>query len=235
MKHSLRWLVAAGMLAMTAGCGQGGALSTLGGSIITPTVQDSLRNALPQVLGPGSYNVTIIGLDTTGHANEVDINGVNMQPPGAPTIASMSAQFLDVNFSQASNTITHVGVIHLNLLVTATDLTTFLTTQKNIPGSTVTMAPPDQVGVTGTPDIPNVGPTAVSIQGHVVPSGADVNYVLDTVSANGSTVTDQTLLTAISNLYNPLVNLSGLPAHPNITAIAVSNAAMTISADGFFP
>ncbi|HEY3997580.1 MAG TPA: DUF2993 domain-containing protein [Candidatus Xenobia bacterium] len=223
------------LMTMVAGCGQGGVGSSLGGQILTPTVEGSIQSALPQVLGPGQYTVTVSGLDTTGHANEVDITGTNMTPPGAPTIASMNAQFLDVNYSQSQNTITHVGRVNMNLTVTAADMTTWLVTDKGIPDTVVTFSSPDQLGLTGSPTVPTLGPVSVVIQGHVVPSGAQVSYVLDTVQVSGVSETDPTILTDISNLYNPLVDLSGIPAHPTITAVQAVSGAMTIVATGFFP
>jgi hypothetical protein len=232
--------VAAGLLLMTlSGCGQGGVASSLGGDIITPTVESDIQASLPQVLGPAqSYSVTISGLDTTGHANEVDITGVNMQPKGAPVIATMNAQFLDVNYDVNSQQFTHIGAITMTLNVTGPDLTAFLVNDKGIPDTTVTFSPPNQLAVTGDPMVTGFGTLSLTIQGNLAADtsdGADVDYVLNTVSADGQSVTDSTELAAISALYNPIVVLDNVPAHAAITSITCTNDTMTIAANGSFP
>ncbi|MHB2017868.1 MAG: LmeA family phospholipid-binding protein [Candidatus Xenobia bacterium] len=226
------------LIALLAGCGQGQAGSQLGGAIVSPAVTSSIVAALPQILGPGNYTASISGLDTTGHANEVDVTGTNMQIPNGPVIASMAANMQNVNYSISQNQFTQVGPILMVLTLQDTDLTNFLVNQKGIPNSQVTTAPPDQLGVVGTPTVPGLGMASLVIQGHVIPNpsnGAQVNYVLDNVQANGATETDPTILAAISSLYNPLVDLSGIPAHAAITAVSCTTTSISIAATGHFP
>lgn len=204
----------------------------------TPIVENSLKQQLSKKIGPAkNYDVKIDGLELgTGEADQVAIVGQRVQPQGAPVIDRLTIDLRDIKYNRKEKHLERLVGIAATAQIKASDIATFLETQRNLPNTSVSLWPPDRATVRVRKDLSLLGrklPVGLTADasGQLSKTNDRIYFTVSDVRAAGINLGDQPAQ-LLSQAINPLVDLSDLPLDVSIKTLRVENNTVQIELTG---
>ena len=210
-------------------------LATLAGcSPSTGMVERGIENELPRVFGPADqYDVHIQGLKAgQGYADRVTATGWRVQPEGAPVIDRLDVELHGVTYDRDRKRLSHLDSARAVAWIQARDLSAFLERQDGIRSAEVTLEEPDSAVVRLRPDLgglPLPRGAAAEVHGRIEGRGPRLRFDVSRVDAAGFGI-GGSVADRVSDLINPLVDLSDLPVALNVTDVRVEGSRVRIEA-----
>jgi hypothetical protein len=200
--------------------------------------EQSIARELTQVIGPAArYDVDIQGLKAfAGEADRILIVGQRVQRPGAPVLDQLTIELRGVKYNRGESRLEQLAGVDATARITAADIATFLEGRQEILTATVVLRPPDQATLRVRPDLGLAG-LELSVGLSVEATGAlrantdRIYFVVSDVRAAGFNLGDRAAQ-ALSQVINPLVNLSDLPLEVEVTSLQVENEAVQVKLTG---
>ncbi|MFE4106369.1 LmeA family phospholipid-binding protein [Almyronema epifaneia] len=193
-------------------------------------VERGIERELPQYIGPAAnYDVDIDGLKVrSGEADRIFAVGERVQPTGAPVIDRLELELQQVKYNRAEERLDSVGSAQATARILPADLADFLESYRNVREAAIALQPPNQATLSVRPEVGNLYAPAgitVAITGQLVGEGSLLSFNVSDVSAAGISLGSEAAR-RISQVINPLADLSTLPIALNIQNIRVESAAI---------
>ena len=221
------------------------AMLTLGlaacASVVDRRAEQVILSELPRLVGPAqSYRVKAVGAaPSVGQMDKVRVEGRRIARANSPVIDYADVDLRGIRFDRAEKRVEAVGAIDASVKMLAADITDYLNARSGLSSVNTQFAGTDEVSVSAVISLPGLlfaqGPR-VQVRGNLVPDGPRLNLKITSLSAAGFTL-GASAGAAVQAVFNPIVNLSELPAPVKITSARVEGNALVVtvnsaSADG---
>lgn len=210
------------------------ALAPLAGCDVTGTVERAIERELPNVIGPAdSYEVTVQGLRAgAGEADRVLVRGDRVRPEDSPTLHQMDLDLIGVRYDRRANRLQQVDSARASAVVRPADLAVFMQEHPNVGSATITLAEDGRATIRMHPELAGMAlPAGATVQarGHIVAEDGLIVFRIADVSAAGFPLS-AAAAAMISDLINPLVDLTGPPAGLDVTEVRVEEGVLVLEA-----
>jgi hypothetical protein len=192
-----------------------------------------IRRELPRLIGPAErYDVQIQGLRYgVGEADLVIATGLRVRPQDGPVIDRLYVELHGVRYDRARERVQRVERTVATADVTAGDIAAYLELRPEVRSASVALAPPNRAVVSVQPILGGVtipGAT-VDLAGELAAEGSEIRFVVSDVSAAGVPLGSDAAR-RVTEIVNPLVDISGIPIPLRITRVEVVGAAVRVEA-----
>ena len=195
-----------------------------------------LESELQSVLGPADrYEVDVDGVtsDATA-ADRVHAIGYRVRLERGPVIDRLEVELRGIRYDRDRKRLERAESATAVAWITTADLGDFLEMQDGVRDAVVTLQAPDSAFLRMRPDLPGV-PTlpGVSVEdaGQLHGNGPWLEYQVSDVRAVGLNLGDS-FARRISQLINPLVDLTDLPMRLEVSSVRVEGRSIRVEATG---
>jgi hypothetical protein len=203
---------------------------------VTTQVERAIERELPRVIGPADrYEVRVEGIRArTAEAERVTVLGERVRPEGAPVLDRLDLELLGVRYDLRRERLERVDSTHARARLTPADLVAFMEEHRNVQQASLTLHQPDRATIRIRPalagfDLPRG--LSVDVHGQLTVEDDLVAFRVIEVRAVG-TVLGERAARQLSDLINPLVDLSDIPMDLQVTSIHIAGGAIWIEATG---
>jgi hypothetical protein len=210
------------------------ALAPLAGCDVTGTVERAIERELPAVIGPADhYDVTVRGLRASeGTAERVLVMGERVRPEDSPILDRLDLVLDGVRFDRSTQRFGRVDSARATARVTPADLAVFMQDHPNVRRVTITLHEGNEATLRMQPELAGMPlPAGASVEAHgrlIAEDGRIVFSVAD-LSAAGFPLAGAAVR-SISDLINPLVDLTGPPAGLAVTDVRIEDGRLVLDA-----
>lgn len=192
-----------------------------------------IERELPRLVAPADrYDVSIEGLRySAGEAELVTATGFRVRPPDGPVIDRIRVELRGVRYDRATERVQRVEQAHATAQVTAADIAAYLESRAEVRTATVSLQPPNRAVVRVQPILGGLtlpGAT-VEVTGEVLGAGSEIRFIVSDVRAAGVRLGDEAAR-RVTEIVNPLVDLSGIPIPLQVTAAEVVDGELRLEA-----
>lgn len=202
----------------------------------TGQIERGLERELPKLLGPADrYDVEIEGLRArSGEAERVTAVGERVRLEEAPVVDRLDVELLGVTYDRGEDRLERVERARATARITPLDLADFLEAHRNVREASVTLDAPNRATIRLRPEVGGIAlPRGVTVEvtGRLEPDGRRLRFEVSDVEAAGVNL-GRAAASGLSDLVNPLVDLSGTPADLRVTDVRVENGVLRLDATG---
>jgi hypothetical protein len=211
----------------------------LAGCSTSGILEDKIAERLEQELGPAQrYDVTVSGLRrSAGEADHVQAVGYGIRSRRGPALDRMTIDIYNVGYDRDRKRLEHADSTRATVWISDRDLTQYLDSLENVASATVTVAAPDSATIRVRPSIAGIplpGGTTATVTGRLEGDGPYLRFEVSEVGAGGMRASEG-VTRRISQIINPLVDLSYLPFGLSVTNVSVQGRTVRIDAKGEAP
>ncbi len=195
-----------------------------------------LERELPSVLGPADrYDVDVQGVrsDASG-ADRVHAIGYRVRLEHGPVIDRIDLDLHGIRYDRHNRRLERADSVRATAWITTADLGDFLERQDGIRSATVTVQAPDSAFIRMRPELPGISllpGASVEVSGRLTGKGPWLEYEGADVNAVGLRL-GETIARRISQLINPIVDLSDLPFRLDVDSVSVAGRSIRVDATG---
>ena len=212
------------------------ATAALAACSVSGTLEHRIEDELQARVGPADrYQATVTGLRTgAGEADHVQAIGYGIRARNGPEIDHMQIDLYDVRYDRVGKRLEHADSVRATVWVTSSALGAYLETIDGVGKATVLVQPPDSATIRMRPSfagIPLPAGAAADVSGRLRGQGPYLRFEISEVGAAGFHAGDA-VARHISQLINPLVDLSDLPLGLDFTGVSVEGRTIRVDATG---
>lgn len=202
----------------------------------TGQIERGLERELPKLLGPADrYDVEIEGLRArSGEASRVSAVGERVRLADGPVVDRIDLELRGVRYDRGQDRLERVESARATARITPLDLADFLETHRNVREAAVTLEAPNRATIRLRPEVGGIAlprGVAAEVSGTLEPEGRRLRFEVTDVQAGGIGL-GRAAATGLSELVNPLVDLSETPADLRITGVRVEDGVLRLDATG---
>ena len=206
------------------------------GAIVRPTVNDAIRKALPNYIGPAkNYDVKTSGSATEmlgGKLDRLIIEGEDVQVDPNLTISKLFVELKDVRVDTKTRAMKHVGSTAIRATISEAAVNKYIAVSRGSSNLTVRIEP-DKINVAFTPTVAGVG-VPLNVTGTLSITGGDkVNFEADEASVGRLPVSAYVVNKGLS-MVNPVIDLSTMKFPVTIERIALKKGKAEVSGSAKF-
>jgi hypothetical protein len=197
--------------------------------------EGALREALVRVVGPAeSYDVRVAGASLDGSRFErVRFVGRRIVRAHTPVLDQLELDLHGVVVDRDAKALTAIAAARVELQLKGADLAVFLSHW--LAGADVRLAPPDRIGVVGTPRIGGIAlgdPGAAELQGRLVGAGSRLFLTIDRIRL-GRGEAPPLARAVVERAINPILDVADAPLPARLDMVEVgSDDTIRIAASG---
>ncbi len=202
----------------------------------TGQVEHGLERELQKLIGPADrYDVQIEGLRArSGEAERVVAVGEGVRPEDAPVVDRFELDLHGVTYDRGEKRLERVDSARATARITALDLEAFLETKENVRDASITLREPDEATIRVRPELGGFAlprGLVAAVTGRLEAEDGRVHFVISDIEAAGLDL-GSAATRRLSDLINPLIDLSDMEVRLQVTSVRVENGAVLLDATG---